>query len=202
MKSKLLPKNFLKNNPVDELSAANLIYFKTQVATSDEYDHMMSIIEAQSISAERRKAIEEGKELISELGSAEEIVSFMRSKYDIANQHLLCRKALSMQSEVIPLMLRRYRTTYQDVFVDAAVQIFAAAEKCYTEDLFHIYEDIRDSYAKSMACLVFGIKHIEEALPLLLKEYEQMKMDYTDKSLCQGPLLGIHILCEEKPLPR
>lgn len=194
MNEKLLPKNFFKNNPVDELSAANLAYFKITIGMGTDFDKLLSEGLNKVMGEKRRISSGNEKETISTLRCGEEIVAFMRTEFDIVNQHLLCKKALSMQADTIPLMLRRYRTTYQDVFVDTAVQILAHAEKCYAEMLLEMYAEIRNPYAQSMACLVFGVQHMEHAAPLLIKEHERMKREYTQVSLYQGPLVGLHIL--------
>lgn len=139
------------------------------------------------ITPERRTSIEEEKRSIAAFSNGEEIVAFMRRKFDAVNQNLLCQKALTMQEQAMQLILQRYRTTLQDVFVDTAVQILSQAEKHHAEALLEMYRDIRNPYAKSMACMVFGIQHLEHAAPLLYEEYERMKREYTKESLCQGP---------------
>ena len=63
--------------------------------------------------------------------------------------------------------------------------------------LFEMYEEIRNPYAQSMACVVFGVQRIERADSLLLNEFKRMKKEYPQESLFQGPLLGLHILYEK-----
>lgn len=194
MNERILTKGFFRNNPIEKFSAANISYFKMTIGFEAEIEKMLSEGISKGITAERRAHIDEEKQTIAALSSAEDIVAFMRTKFDIANQSLLCRKVLSMQEQVIPLMLQRYRTTLQDVFIDTAVQILAQAEKRHAEALLAMYPEIRNPYAKSMACLVLGMQHLEQAAPLLLAEYERMKKEYTKESLCQGPLLGLYVL--------
>lgn len=194
MNKEMLPKRFFKDNPIEELSAANLCHFKMMLARKAEAQQMIEDKVSMGITPERRASIAEEKKTIAALSTGEEVVTFMRKKSEGVNQNLLCQKALSMQEQTIPLILRRYCTTHQDKFVDTAVQILAQAEKCYAEALLEMYPGIRDPYAKSMACLVFGVQHLEQAAPLLYEEYERMKREYTQESLCQGPLLGLYVL--------
>lgn len=194
MNKEMLPKRFFKDNPIEELSAANISHFKMMLATKAEAQQMIEDRVSMGINPERRASIAEEKKTIAALSTGEKVVTFMRKKSDIVNQNLLCQKALSMQAQAIPLVLRRYCTTHQDEFVDTAVQILAQAEKHYAEALLEMYSDIRNPYAKSMACLVFGVQHLEQAAPLLYEEYERMKREYTKESLCQGPLLGLYVL--------
>ena len=60
-----------------------------------------------------------------------------------------------------------------------------------------MYGEIRNPYAQSMACLIFGMRKQEDMLPLLLKEYQRMKEAPGEEKLCQGPLLAIYILFDE-----
>ena len=60
---------------------------------------------------------------------------------------------------------------------------------CYLLD-----PDIRDPYARSMACVVFGMHDCEEMIPMLLREYERFRKDYPDEEYEQGPLLALYQL--------
>ena len=118
----------------------------------------------------------------------------MRTEYDIINRWKLCQKALSMQEEVVPLMLQRLRTNKQDMFIESSIQILAYCEPVYLEQLKAMYHEIRNPYTQSMACLVFGMRHEEDTLQLLLEEYERFKKEYVEEDFSQGPLLAINIL--------
>ena len=197
MNERIVPKNFFRDNPFQSFSAAQIAHFKMSVSFEAEIDKIMEETVSRGIAAERRASIAEEKYKIEGFSTAEEVVAFMRTSFDGVNQTQLCRKALTMQETVIPLMLQRYRTTLQDVFVDTSVMILARAEKCYVERLMEMYDQIRNPYAKSMACLVIGMRKTEGAAPLLLKEYERMKREYPEESLCQGPLLGLYAMYDK-----
>ena len=81
--------------------------------------------------------------------------------------------------------------------MDTSVQILAHAEKCYVERLMEMYDQIRKPYAKSMACLVIGMRKTEGATHLLMNEYERIKREYLEESLCQGPLLGLYAMYDK-----
>ncbi len=86
----------------------------------------------------------------------------------------------------MPLILKRYKTTFQTCFVETAVRILGN-----TDELWKHYKEIRNPYAQSMACLLFGTHELKEAVPLLLAEYERMKKEYPEESYNQGPLLAL-----------
>ena len=65
------------------------------------------------------------------------------------------------------------------------------------EQMKAIYPNIRNPYAQSKACLLFGMRKQTDTLPLLLREYERMKKSYPHDSFAEGPLLGIYLLFDK-----
>ena len=194
MDKKLLPKNFFKNNPLDQMSTPQIAYFSMTAGFDDRLQNAMWDILEGDLDPERKAQIEAEKAEIARLETGDEVVKFIRSDYDIVNRETLCKKALTMQAEVIPPLLRRFKTSFQDGLVETAVYILSHAEQTYVDQLMELYPEIRNPYAQSMACLVFGVQERKDALPLLLDEYQRMKMEDSEGKLCQGPLLAIYIL--------
>lgn len=189
-----LPKGFFKKNRLNELSSANIAYFSMTSGFDERLEKKIFDLAKESMNTERLDKIKQEQEEISTLETGEEFVRFMRRNYDVANRSLLCKRALTMQQTVIPPMLRRFRTSMQDMFIEAAVYILAHAEQVYVDELKALYPEIRNPYAQSMACMVFGIQKQEDTLPLLLAEYQRLQVEWPEESLCQGPLLAIYIL--------
>lgn len=197
MDKKLLPKNFFKDNPLDQLSAAQIAYFAMTAGFEEKFRDIVQNVLDETLASGRKAQIAAEAAAISRLEAGDEIVKFMRSDYDIANREILCKKALTMQAKVMPSMLRRLRTSFQEKFVETAVYTLAHAEQAYVDQLIEMYPEIRNPYAQSMACLVFGVQEREDTVELLLREYERLKKDYPEESYCQGPLLAIYILLGE-----
>ena len=118
----------------------------------------------------------------------------MRKELEMQNRTELRKLAVEKQEETVPLILKRFRTSGQDFFIENAMAVLSKSNRIYAEELLRDYSNIRNAYAQSMACLVFGEQRIEEAIPLLLKEYERFKKQYPDESFDQGPLLALYIL--------
>lgn len=189
-----LPKGFFKKNPLIELSPANIAYFSMTAGFDEDLEAEVFDLIEKEIDTQRLDKINREREEIPNLETGEDFVRFMRSNYDISNRSMLCKRALTMQEAVIPPMLHRFRTSMQDMFIEAAVYILAHAEQTYVDQLKALYPEIRNPYAQSMACLVFGIQKQEDTLPLLLAEYQRLQKEFPEESLCQGPLLAIYIL--------
>ncbi len=193
----LLPKSFFKNNPLEQMSAALIAHFTMTAGFDERIQAKIEEISKPNIASQRWEDIEEERARIAQLDDGEAVVSFIRHGYDIVNRELLCKKILTMQEEVFPLMLRRFRTSFQDGFVETAAYALAHGEQIYIDQLKAMYPEIRNPYAQSMACLVFGVQRQEDTLPLLLAEYERLNEEYPEESFCQGPLLAIYILYDK-----
>lgn len=191
----LLPKNFFRDHPLDEMSAPLIAHFSMTAGFQENLQAAMREVLEGELEPARKAKIREEQEQISRLETGEEAVKFIRSGYDIVNRDLLCKKLLAMQAEVMPPLLRRFRTSLQDSVTETAVYILGHAEREYVDQLIAMYPEIRSPYAQGMACVALGVQEREDALPLLLREYERLKREYPEESYCQGPLLAIYILC-------
>ena len=194
MDNTLLPKGFFKNNPLEEMSAARFTDSFTIAEMNDEIHGEITKALLQALPPERIEKMQAEADLIDGLESAEEIVAYMRKISEPSNRPALCKKALAVQAEVMPMILRRFLTSSQDVFIDTAARIFICAERIYAEQLLQSYREIRDAYAQSAACLVFGEHKLGAAVPLLLREYKRFQNSYPDESYAQGPLLALYII--------
>lgn len=194
MDKKLLPKNFFKDNPLDKMSAPLIAHFSMTAGFNEKLQNAIWDILEGEIEPERKARIEEEKAEIARLETGDAIVKFIRNDYDIANRETLCKKILTMQAEVLPLLLRRFQTSFQDSVTETTVYILGHAEREYVDQLIEMYPEIRNPYAQSMACVALGVQEREDTLPLLLREYERLKRQYPEESYCQGPLLAIYIL--------
>ena len=179
------------------MSTAIIADFSLTVQFNDRLNAEMERIVGEHMPDERRIQIAKDKEEVEKLDSGEAVVSYMRKNHDNLVDPMFCKKALTLESEAAPLIVRRYKTTALDRFVELAFRILAKADKKYAEQLFQEYREIRNPYAQSMACLLFGEHEMEEAVPLLMKEYERFKRDYPEESYNQAPLLALHILYGE-----
>ncbi len=198
MNKELLPKGFLRKHPLAQYSAASFADLGIRIIHADELNEEIDKIVSPTIEASRRAAVLQEKKQIDALNTPEAVVAQMRKDTDVLNQNPLCKKALSMQDEVLPLILKRYKSTFQVYFVETSVRILGNADRKYTAELLDMYKEIRNPYAQSMACLLFGEHELEEAVPLLLSEFERLKKQYPDESYDQEPLLALHIMYGEE----
>lgn len=199
MDKKLLPKHFFRDNHLARLSAPLIAYTSVTMDNDVKYQAEIQKKIDETLSPEQKALLEKENAAIAELETGEEVVKFIRRGVDILNCATLGRKIISMQEEVLPLLLRRFLTTSQECVIEATMYTLSDTnvEQTYIDQLVADYPKIRNPYTQCMACLVFGIQEREETLPLLLREYERLKREYPEESYCQGPLLAIYILFGE-----
>lgn len=197
MEQNLPRKSFFKKNPLDKVSTAAIADFSLTAQFNDRLQQELDKIISERIPDERQLRAAKDKEEVEKLDSGEAVVAYMRKEHDNLADPMFCKKALTLEAEAAPLIVKRYKTTAQDRFVELAFRILAKSDKKYTRQLFEEYREIRGPYAQAMACLLFGEQEMEEAIPLLMKEYERFKKEYPDESLNQAPLLALYILCGE-----
>lgn len=188
----LLPRFFFEDNPLEEISTAYVGY----LTLSEDYADVVQAALAEQLGTDAavRERVDKEKEEIARLDSGEAVVRFMRRGCHIGSRDALLEKARSMEEEVYPALLRRYRTSSQDVFLETAAYVLAKGGQAGMEQLKAVYPEIRDSYARSVACLLFGLRRQEDTIPLLLSEYRALAREDETGDLAQGPLLALYIL--------
>lgn len=188
-----LDKKFFDTHKVPELSAANIFYFSTNDALPDLFQQFDKIAKEQGItvpdSANERN-------MIASMTDSESIVNYMRKLNAIENRHEMIQKVSEYADTAMPLILKRYLTSALDGFIEIAGRCFIKNDLQYTLDLRQHYYEIRNPYAKAVACLVFAMKGMDNERDFLFEEYEKMRNAYPKESYSDFPLLALHILFE------
>lgn len=198
MDKKLLPKNFFRDNRLDMSSAQVMACLSGLMSNNDEYLEETEDNIKKKLDPEEFALLNEERAEIFALETGPETVKYIRRGISIFNYPMLTQKILTMQEEVMPLLLRRYLTSSLDSVIESVMFVLLNdnADSQYVDQLIADYPQIRNPYAQSMACVVFGARQREELLPLLLREYERLEREYPEESYCQGPLVAICAMCE------
>lgn len=197
MEKNQLPRHFFEENQLQELSAAMLTHFRMITLAVPEVNEKVTEFAAPFMEQSRLEQYQNEKDAITNLVEAEEIVAYMRKIKETTNSSLLIEKALEFQDTVIPLVLKRICKSGHDIFIENAALLLANAEDKYTEDLYDIFSDIRNPYARSELCIVFGVKKKKEYTDLILQQYVQIKKERPDCDYEQGPLLALHLIYDQ-----
>ena len=197
MDKKLLPKDFFKNNPLEQISTAMLADFSVEIQLNDKLHSKIEELVEDRITDERHNKIAKDRKEVEQLDTGEAVITYMRKDHDNLVDPMFFKKALSMEAEAAPLIIKRFKTSGHNRFIELAFRILAKSDKKYAEQLFAEFGEIRNPYAQAMACLLFGEHNMEETVPFLLKEYDRFRKNYPDKDYHQAPLLALYILYGE-----
>ena len=111
------------------------------VDSNDRLHNAMQDVLEEMLEPKRKAEIEAEKDAISRLETGDAIVKFIRRGYDTVNRKTLCEKVMNMQEEVLPPLLRRFRTSFQDEVVESTVYILSNADEVYVEQLTEMYPE-------------------------------------------------------------
>lgn len=190
MKNKL-DKRFFETHKVPELSAANIFYFSANDALPDLFQQFDIMAKEKGIMVPDNS---NERKIIASMTDPESIVNYMRKLNTIENRHEMVEKVSEYAVATMPLILKRYLTSALDGFIETAGRCFIKNDLQYTLDLRAQYYDIRNPYAKAVACLVFGMKGMNDECDFLYEEYERMRSAYPKESYSDFPLLALHVI--------
>lgn len=194
MQNNKLPKNFFKDNLLDELSTAMLTHFRMITLTNPELNNQFADVVVPAMEQSRLELYQMEKENIMNLCEVEDIVLYMRKIKDPVNSSLLLEKAIDYQDDIMPLVLKKICTSGHGVFIENTAILLANANEKYTDQLYNLFSEIRNPYARSELCIVFGVKKKAEYTDLLLKQFKQIKEESPDNDYEQGPLLALNLI--------
>ena len=180
----------------DSHTAANLMYIQIQLLyMSDITEGLQKQIGEAIIKNQperKNKMLEERSEIKSANG--EQLIHFMRRGIDPMNQAAFIKCSLDLEYEIISDVLRKYKTSFNVLFIEAAVKFLSLCSFDIAEELKRIFDGIRNPYAKCMALVVFGFQADESNVSWLIDKHNELKKLYPDKDYHDGAyfaLLGI-----------
>ena len=188
MHKKLLDKFFRENEEGDisaQLIAHMFLSSDNNVALKEEFKGIMEK-ERDDFEPERLKAIEAEFESINSATTYEQIVKILRSYHAPVNQEALINKALEFEEDIVPEIIRRYKTNLNDRFVETSIRILARSRFDTANEIAGYYDDIRSPYAQSLALVLLGFKADESLIPWLIEKYYALKKNYPNESYCEG----------------
>ena len=179
----LLTDKFFEDNPIIDLSAQQVVYAQMDIPIMTELvsEHVRKYI---------KRADEERDRLVHE-DDPDVLIKMLRGKCDNINYHILYQRVLEQEEVLIPRILKMFKTSLNNIFIEHTVMILVNAQKNYSEELLKMLDEIRSPYALSLACIALGFIADEEVIPILMEKLEYFKKNYPEKEYEQGPLYGL-----------
>lgn len=188
-----LPKDFFENNLIRPYSTPQFFLVTQIIEEHEELNSKLNKMIAQ-FNEELTAKDEAQLRLIEETNDPTALVDLMRKYLRLPNMSTYIGKVMTYQSECLPLLLKRYLTSGQDVFIEASARVLTVADESYVRQLQEMYGRIRNPYAKAFACFVFGQRGMKDLLAFLVGEYENFKRNFIGESFEQFPLAAIYLL--------
>lgn len=180
--------DFFKKNPIEEISAARLLY---SILLNPEIDELASKMTKQFI----RRGEQEAKR-IKEEADPENLIHIMEQEPDPLNHRILKERILQFSNYTLPRIIERLRNNRNDAFAELAVQvIYESGVDCGVQ-LLEILDSIGDPYTSSLVCLLLGLIGPRDGIQHIWNYYHFFKGEYAHKTYNQGPLLALYEMKE------
>lgn len=186
----LLSNEFFDANPCEASSVQRFIYSTILMDGIDELADK-AVIESGLLGKARMENLMREREQIRAARTPDEIIKFMRIKTEMANRRTLKEQALKYEAEVLPIIIDMLTRSYNDIFIENAIDFLARVKCDCAAQLLAIYADVRYPYAQSLICILLGYKAQEDAIPWMMDEYNRLKRLYPNENHAQGPLLAL-----------
>lgn len=184
-----LPEKYLKENLVDQYSAAYIFYM-----FSGKDEDLVSLTELGQSARDETDEDRETRAAIEQLETPNDFFRWMRKQMSQANKELLNTRLLEHEDEVMPMVKKRILTNRIDHFIENATRFLISCDEDPSAWLVENFGQIQDPYAKSMMCLALGFRGDETCGPLLLDQAERLKGAVANEKLEQGPIIALYML--------
>ena len=185
-----LPGDLFQKDLVEEISGATVLY-SYMLALAGGYlpaDTLDDADDEAQIRAENEK--------IRLLTTAEEVITALRKLYSRRNLLPLYQKAKSMQAEVMPLVIEKWRKTSNGAFAENCALLLSGAEDRFVEQVIREADRFLYPCAAAAACVLFAVRRKTETVETIYRIYQEMKLNAEAVAMgyTQGPLFALEKL--------
>ena len=190
-----IPEQFFKDNPLPKTTAAALIIFQMDILFNKELNTEIEKATDQIMPESRQEEIRADAELTAATKTPEEIINRMR-KWDTPNREAVCAKALEIEDEIMPEVIRRLKRSAYDNYIETAVIALSRTKESYIDQILEEFDEIRNPYAMSACCVLMAYRNRFDALPVIMKTYESLRKrpEQEDRKCSEGALYAIYSL--------
>jgi hypothetical protein len=195
MSNKLLNRFFQMNGDISETpSAAYLAHFQMTLdrnpgADAIVQEKMFDVIYKEQ--PERIQIAAADKAEVAAVQGSVGIVRLMRRKIAFEARRGLIDKALKLEDEVLPDVIRRLKTNMIDEFIEISVRFLSLCQKDITDELVKLYNETYNPYTQSQLLIVLGFRAGEDLIPWMIEQYDMLKKRYPEETYCEGAYYGL-----------
>ena len=194
MYGELLDRFLSENKPKnDGPTAAEIMFFLLKAVVLPESDEIRDALDElhKEVMPERIEEAAAEKEEIEKISSGKELIRIMRRKFDALNRYAVVKKAMELESEVVPDVLMRFRNNRNEEFIEIATLVLGKSKLDMAETMIGYYDEMPNPYGQSMVLLLLGFKADESRIPWLISKHRELKKSHRMKSYHEGAWYGL-----------
>jgi len=196
MYKKLIDDFYNENEVKDKTfpSAQALAHFQLRLLLNPDFsDKLLGIIDDTVFDGQpdREEMVMAEKKAIESITNYEDIIRLMRRRIDNMSHNTLVYHAMKFQDEVVPEIIRRLKTSLNDVFIEIATKVLTMCSVDIANDLIEYYDDVRNPYAQSMILLVLGFRADEAHIPWMIEKHNILKRMYPDETYSDSVIFAL-----------
>ena len=191
-----IPEQFFKDNPLPGITAAAMSIFQMDMMKSNSLMESVLTIANEAFPEDRKKEIDEDRDYLLSLSTPDELFNYMRKRCEPVNRHILCRKALEKEDEILPELIRKWKRNGGDMFCESAALISSQAKEKYIDRIVDEFEEFQKPYGIYTCCTLLAFRNRTDALPKIMKAYKMMhsRSNLVSVDYDKGPLYAIYTL--------
>ncbi len=190
-----IPEQFFKENPIPEQCMGTILMFEMDILFNKELRDEIETTVKQLSPEERVREIRADAALTEAADTPEEIIERMR-KGDVSNREAVCAKALTMEEDIMPEVIRLLKRSSYDKYIETATLALSKAKECYIDQIIAEFDEIRSPYAICCCCILLAFRDRFDALPIIMKAYQSLRKrkEEIDRRCSEGALYAIYSL--------
>ena len=194
MYEELLVQFLEENRPeTDRSTAAEIMFFLLKAIVLPEGDEIRDALDGYHREAmpERVEEAAAEKEEIEKIVSGKELVRLMRRNFDALNRYAVVKKAMELEGEVVPEVLRRFKNNRTEEFIEIATFVLCKSKFDVAETMIGYYDEMPNPHGQSMVLLLLGFKADECRIPWIISKYHELRRMHPRKSYHEGAWYGL-----------
>ena len=194
MYKELLSRFLEEHKPVSELpTVAAIAHFRLKALVIPDKGDVRDVMETiyNETMPERLEEAAQEKSEIENISVGSELVRIMRRNVDPLNDYAVVAKAMELENEVVPEVLRRFKNNRTNRFIELAVQVLGKTRLALAETMIGYYDEMQNPYGQSMVLLLAGFKADENRIPWIISKYHEMKKNHPSKDYHECAWYGL-----------
>lgn len=184
---KILNEKFFKANIPGQVSAFRILDVTISVDGMDAQIY-------KELPQDKKDQMKEENKLAENEENIDKLYNMLRKGLFPSAVAIIASKIMSNKDEIVPRMLRDFKNSANDNFVESTARILVKAQDNYSKEIAAILPQIKYPYTQAVACYMLGKIGGEEYIETLYEYFIRLKNNYKNETYFEGPLVGLYEL--------